>query len=60
MSTATTRRGRENPRRKNPRPARPTTPRAAYRHELATTAGPYIGGIVLAAIVIGTLVGTIL
>lgn len=60
MSTATTRRDRENPRRKNPRPARPTTPRAAYRHELATTAGPYIGGIVLAAVVIGALVGTIL
>lgn len=60
MSTATTRRDRENPGPKNPRPARRTTPRAAYRHELATTAGPHIGGIVLAAVVIGTLVGTIL
>ncbi|CAM4063665.1 FtsX-like permease family protein [Corynebacterium frankenforstense] len=60
MSTATTPLDREDPSPKTPRPARPTTPRAAYRHELATTAGPYIGGIVLAAVVIGTLVGTIL
>ena len=36
------------------------TPTAAYRRELSVTARPFIGGIVLAAVVIGTLVGTIL
>lgn len=35
-------------------------PTAAYRRELKTTVRPYIGGLVATAVIVGTLVGTIL